>query len=159
MRTNCFKRCVDILKLVASLQVTFASFLMLAAPAWSQTPGTFSLTGSMSTPRFGQTATLLANGQVLVAGGVQQSGHVAALQSAEIYDRALGQFAPTGSLNQGRENATAVRLASGQVLVIGGDSFGISLNSAEIVDPASGTFTPTGNMNTPRQNAAAWLLN
>ena len=150
---------VSVSKLLIALQVALACLWMCGAPVLAQTPGTFALTGSMSTPRLAHTATLLANGQVLVAGGVQSPGHVAGLQSAEIYDPALGQFTPTGNLNQGRADATAVRLANGQVLVVGGDSSGFFLTSAEIFDPARGMFTATGSMNTTHQFVPAILLN
>jgi Kelch motif len=76
-----------------------------------------------------------------------------------MYDPTLGQFTPTGNLNQGRADAAAVRLANGQVLVVGGDSSGFFLTSAEIFDPASGTFTPTGGMNAMHQFVPAILLN
>ena len=41
--------------------------------ALAQSPGTFSVTGSMTTPRLSHTATLLPSGKVLVAGGIRES--------------------------------------------------------------------------------------
>jgi len=102
---------------------------------------------------------LLANGQVLIAGGTMTAGHAPGLASAEIYDPASGQFTSTGNLNQGRAIASAVRLFNGQVLVTGGESDSVSFNSAELYDPASGTFVPTGSANATHFSAPAVLLN
>jgi hypothetical protein len=113
----------------------------------------------MATPRLGQTATLLANGQVLIAGGTLSAGHAPGLTSAEIYDPASGQFASTGNLNQGRAFASAVRLLNGQVLVTGGESDAVFFTSAELYDPASGTFVPTGSANATHFSSPAVLLN
>ena len=119
----------------------------------------FTLTGSMSNPRNGHTATLLPNGKVLVAGGA--SGELDA--SAEIYDPASGIFAPTGSMTTSRAGATATLLANGKVLVAGGYGSGAStlpiLNSAELYDPQSGTFAATGSMAVARKGPTATLLN
>ena len=63
--------------IVIGLAVT-ASFPALAAAS-----GTWSLTGSMNTGREDHTATLLQNGEVLVAGGISAAD--ATLASAELY--------------------------------------------------------------------------
>jgi N-acetylneuraminic acid mutarotase len=103
----------------------------------------------MGVARAGQTATLLPDGRVLVAGGYTQLGSQA-LASAEIYDPATGAWSSTGSLNAGRTQHAAVLLASGQVLVVGGGAYpatGISphgsspaMLAAETFNPASGTW-------------------
>jgi hypothetical protein len=54
-------------------------------------------TGSMNTGRWSHTATLLADGKVLVVGGTTLYGGV--LASAELYDPATGTWTVTGSLN------------------------------------------------------------
>src|SRR5258708_15366 len=46
--------------------------------------GSFALTGSLNTARLGHTATLLANGEVLVTGGLGVNGAYAPLDSAEL---------------------------------------------------------------------------
>jgi hypothetical protein len=56
--------------------------------------GTFSATGSMTTPRDAHTATLLLDGRVLITGGDDRFRHPIA--SAELYDPTTGTFSPTG---------------------------------------------------------------
>jgi hypothetical protein len=65
---------------------------LTSAELYDPKQGTFSPTGSLTTARGGQTATLLADGRVLIA-GLDQSG---VLASAELYDPATGTFGPTG---------------------------------------------------------------
>ena len=121
----------------------------------------FRATGSLAQARVGQTATLLADGRVLVAGG--ESGEPRELASAELYDPKSGTFGATGSMAQARLLATATRLADGRVLIAGGTVAGLidgcrGFASAELYDPASGTFSPTGSMATGRQGHTATLL-
>ncbi|MGA7783427.1 MAG: kelch repeat-containing protein [Candidatus Acidiferrales bacterium] len=73
--------------LVAGGQNSTPSIIPLAsAELYDPTAGRFSATGSMNAARYNHIATLLNNGTVLVAGGLNTAtGHVAALASAEIY--------------------------------------------------------------------------
>ncbi|WP_437927268.1 kelch repeat-containing protein [Sorangium sp. So ce291] len=64
------------------------------------------------------TATLLGNGEVLIAGG--QYGPEQTLWTAELYDPATDAFSLTGAMGRGRAEHTATRLSSGEVLVVGG---------------------------------------
>ena len=53
-------------------------------------PGPSPPTGSLNTARYEHTATLLNNGMVLIAGGIDSSGFPIA--SAELYNPATGTF-------------------------------------------------------------------
>lgn len=110
----------------------------------------FVATGSLANARTVATATLLTNGKVLVAGGVDNSG--AAVASAELYDPATGTFSTTGPMGTPRAYFTATLLCNlsvspcndPRVLVTGGlDATGTVLQSAELYDPTTGTFSPT----------------
>jgi hypothetical protein len=109
----------------------------------------------MTTPREGQTAILLATGQVLVMGGSNSSG---ALSSAELYNPATGKFTATGDMGAARTLFTATPLPNGQALVTGGEVGGAVTSSAELFNPATGAFSSTGSMTVPRERGTATLL-
>ncbi len=82
---------------------------------------TWTATGNMVEIRFGESATLLPNGQVLVAGGNPQFNRRGLTRAtAELYDPSTGRWTLTGSMHEAREGHAAVLLANGQVLVLGG---------------------------------------
>jgi len=94
-------------------------FLALAE-VYDPATGVFSPTGSMQAARSNFSAVLLNTGKVLVFGGYGFPDSQA-LDSAELYDPVLGTFTATGSLQTGRADFhEAVRLPSGDVLVVGG---------------------------------------
>jgi N-acetylneuraminic acid mutarotase len=135
--------------------LTIGLVASVVVPALAGSSGTWTITGSLNTARSSHTATLLPNGQVLVAGGF--NGNV--LASAELYDPASGKWLASGNLSIARDGHTATLLPNGQVLVAGGS--GVTLNtlsSAELYDPATGKWTVTGNMNTARDGHTATLL-
>ncbi len=132
-----------------------------SAELYDPAAGTFSATGSLLTSRTGHSATLLASGKVLVAGGANSADGYAygTLASAELYDPIAGTFSATGSLNTAR-TAPATLLSNGQVLVAGGSSIGsgVPIGSAEIYDPTAGTFALTGSLVTARFGNSSSLL-
>ena len=117
--------------------------------------GTWAKTGSLTTARDFHTATLLQNGEVLVAGGIGTSDR---LSSAELYDPAHGKWRATGNMNHARDGHTGTLLNNGQVLVAGGTDGGADLASAELYNPATGSWTFTGSMSSPRNAHTPTLL-
>jgi hypothetical protein len=95
----------------------------------------------MIADRWFASATLLANGTVLVAGGWQDAEQ-SVLGTAELYDPDLGVFTATGSMAQARQAAAATLLNDGRVLITGcgGDAF------AELYSPYTGKFETEGSM-------------
>ena len=86
---------------------------------------TFTPTGKMTAVRRYHSATLLADGRVLIAGGeVHFSGGYCRSDpngpSAEVYDPSSGTFTPTGDMNGLQLGHTATLLPNGRVLIAGG---------------------------------------
>jgi len=147
------------LTLVGSLTIGLAA--STAVPAFAGRSGTWTKTGSLNVARGEETATLLANGQVLVAGGADYNWNGYA--SAELYNPVTGKWTFTGSMNSPRLYHTATLLPNGQVLVVGGSSSLAgwpppALASAELYNPSTGTWTPTGSLKTGRWSHMAVLL-
>ncbi|MDI1447058.1 kelch repeat-containing protein [Polyangium sp. 6x1] len=107
----------------------------------------------MASPRALHTATLLADGRVLVAAGKTS----VLVNTAEIYDPEIDAWEPAGELNQARYMHTATLLDAGRVLVVGGESNGASA-SAEIWEPGTKTWKTTTPMPRPRTGHTATRL-
>jgi hypothetical protein len=100
-------------------------------------------------------ATLLADGRVLVAGGLLSGGlgYPKVSDLAFVLDPASGRISPTGRMTVARFGHAAIRLSDGRVLISGGQGIENnqrSLASAELYDPQTGRFSPTGSMTTER---------
>jgi hypothetical protein len=146
------------LPLVAFLTITFA----IAAPAFRPAVSAASRVGSvtpaapMLEPRSGQSATLLLDGRVLIAGGMRRNQ--AFYKSAELYDPATGKFQMAGEMSIGRVGQIAVLLRSGKVLIAGGWVGQGGTDSAELYDPATGKFTVIAKMSVRRGRPSATVL-
>ena len=91
---------------------------MASAELYDPSTDTFTPTGSMHTARSGHTATLSADGKVLVAGGGCNKGggfcnagsFLDNLSSAELYNPKTGTWSVTGSMHFERQYFTATLL-------------------------------------------------
>ncbi|MGA5550465.1 DUF6603 domain-containing protein [Streptomyces pseudogriseolus] len=121
--------------------------------------GKWTPTGSLTTPRAGHQATLLADDTVLVTGGDAPTGaargpyNSAALASAERFTVGSGTWTAVRDMPGGRTGHRALLLRSGLVLVAGGTrapAFDGGFRSALLYDPAAGTWTPASGLATGR---------
>ena len=121
------------------------------------------LTGTNAWPaprtRATHTATLLADGKVLLAGGY----NVSVWGTADIYDPVLNTFTAVGDMGLIRWGHTATLLSDGKVLIVAGrngtEVAGNVLASAELFDPGTNTFSAVvAPMTTAREWHVATLL-
>jgi Kelch motif len=153
-------------------QPSSATLVQTASPA-TRAVGTWHLTAAMKAARAQFTATLLPDGRVLVAGGVDSSNDETkhALASAELYDPRTATWTATGSMKWPRAFHTATLLKGGKVLAAGGYCTALTLKTcpsvedpdgaiaaAELYDPKTGRWTETGSMTTTRFLDTATLL-
>ena len=118
-------------------------------------------TGDMNAGRYYNTATLLATGKVLVAGGggACSAGTCQQFSSAELYDPATKTWTFTSPMNHVRLAHTATLMQDGRVLVAGGSNITEGcLANAEIFDPTNQQWTETGAMSAPRCGHQAALI-
>jgi hypothetical protein len=101
-------------------------------------------------------ATLLADGRVLVVGGLDFADPN--LTPSETYDPGSQRWTRQGNLIKTRNaELTATPLPDGRVLVVGGDIYE-GYQTSEVFDPASGAWTLTANLNIPRSHARTAAL-
>jgi hypothetical protein len=112
----------------------------------------FMATGPMATARSYHTATLLPNGNVLVAGGLNASG--TSLASSEVYNPTTGTFASTvNNMPNKGVGHTATLLNTGKVLVAGGGN-----SSSQLYDYLTNTWSSAGGMSSQRSYHTATVL-
>lgn len=127
-------------------------------------PTGFVKTTAMSVARAHHTATLLADGKVLVVGGDDAS--YAMQDAVELFDPSGETWAELPPLPEARSNHTATLLADGRVLIAGGGTTSaiglpngvVALDSAVLFDPATGAYQEVGPMTAKRADHRAQLL-
>jgi len=102
--------------------------------------GTWSFAASMATRRGRHTATLLANGDVLVVGGAQVGSLLSVTATVEMYHPATNAWRAGPSMSTARVIQAAALLPSGEVLVAGGYNGTSYLKSSEILGGLGTSF-------------------
>jgi hypothetical protein len=105
------------------------------------------LTDVMSAPRVYPALGRLADGRVIVTGGYTDTTETAALSTTEIYDPKTNAWSPGPKLNHARGGHAAVSLASGAIVVAGGESSG----AVERLDAGGTKWTDVGVMADARE--------
>jgi hypothetical protein len=126
--------------------------------------GEWAPTGSMQQARDTPTLVMLDSGKVLAVGGrIQPDFPGGSTNSAELYDPETGAWEPAGYVDAPITSGSAVRLATGEVLVIGGGDRSFSYvtddnTRCSLYDPSTGKWRPTAPVSWGRIVAAAFLL-
>ncbi|HEX4480786.1 MAG TPA: kelch repeat-containing protein [Rudaea sp.] len=134
---------------------TFYCTYLATAELYDPAANSWSAAGTLTTARMDHTATLLASGKVLVAGGRGNSGVVA---NAELYDPVSNTWSSAGNLVAARVGHTATLLGSGKVYIAGGDNGNAIFASAELYDPAANASSAAASLTTAREDHTATLL-
>lgn len=138
---------------------------------WDPASGRWSFGRGLGAPRVSHTATLLADGRVLVAGGMNGAelgslwslpdGAAAGLSAFEVWDPATSLWTSGGEMVVGRFDHSAILLADGRVLIAGGRkevrSGSRALDDAEVWIPGAGARS-TGRLPRPVASPASVRL-
>jgi len=127
------------------------------AEIYDPTANRWSTTAPIGFRRLGQTATLLPDGRVLVAGGQDDSGRF--LKSTEIYDAVQDRWISAAPMATARFGHVATLMPDGDVLVAGGlGEVNLGLTTAELYDPRTNLWVTVASMAESHSADTATLL-
>ena len=131
-----------------------SSWAVLRADVPRVASGTWSAAGEIAIPS-GAASVALADGRVVVAGGLSDGNQSSAIAT---YDPASGAWARVGELLTARSGHAMTVLKDGRVLIAGGTAAGGATFDIEIYDPATGTSVHAGDLTLARVDHAAATL-
>ncbi len=116
-------------------------FPVATAQIYDPLSNTWAYAPNMKTGRIGGTATTLADGDVLVVGGL--GPRLGPLRACEVFDPLTSTWSTTTSLPETRFAHSASLLPNGRVLIAGGIVGSEISSSALLFDPATHQWLPT----------------
>lgn len=158
--------CGKVLVAGGTTRTTAGDVALSSAELYDPKTETWKPTGSLKTARSAHSATLLANGKVLVVGGRLGTPYGTSGASVELYDPVTGTWSGCSAgaanascpapMNADHLDSTATLLKDGRVLVVGFSFSGPQ--NPELYNPGTGTWTATGPLNQGRYQHTATLL-
>jgi uncharacterized protein YjdB len=128
-----------------------------AAEIYDPAANIFNVVSAMNVPRFHHTATLLTNGDVVIAGGYSAcTSSCTSEASTEFFDPVAGAFTSGQPIATAVAGHTGTLSANGDALLIGGINAGVTLASDEWYEPINPT--PPGLESITVAPASVFLL-
>ena len=146
------------------LNSTRANPVLMSSEIYDPATGLWSMSGDMSTKRWGFTITTLSNGRVLAAGGANAGTECEFSPTYDLFDPATGLWTNAGVMNVHRGFYRSITAADGRVLFLGGEiaahgkQCATTTASVEAFDPATNSFTTLGSLVLDRSGQAVALL-
>jgi hypothetical protein len=111
-------------------------------------------------PRAEPGLTTLADGRVLLSGGINHAKSFYVMRAAELFDPRTATFSRADTMPARRRGHSQTRLSDGRVLVVGGDPGGMEapITRVDVYDPAKDRWTSAGRLTVGRYGHAAALL-